>query len=401
MAPANKISKIIIVGAGPSGLLLGILLSKAKIQVQLLDQASALDTNPRAAHYAPSSVRELRRAGVLEKVQAEGFRPAGVCWRTVDGEILGGIRADLSNEDSTVCLPLDLFDEILLREFEGQRCTEMLWNHNVVGVEQSEGKARVKVRTREGEKILGADYVVGCDGANSTVRKCSYGDEFPGITLESQIIATNVYYDFTQFNYWDSQFILDPKDWFMAARITRDGMWRVTYGDVPGLTTEEYLARLPMRYEQILPGKPKPGDYRLTNASPYKLHQRCVPKMRVGRILLAADAAHLCNPFGGMGLTGGIADITSLFDCLIALQNGLTDDSILDAYSEVRVQKWKEIINPSSLANFNRLWDENVADERKEFFERCKAMEEDEALRRRNMAVSILFRSSLASVVIY
>lgn len=82
----------------------------------------------------------------------------------------------------------------------------------------------------------------------------------------------------------------------MAAKITKDGMWRVTYGDTPGLTNEEYLARQPMRYEQILPGKPKPGDYKLKNASPYKLHQRCVTSMRVGRVLLAADAAHLCNP---------------------------------------------------------------------------------------------------------
>lgn len=82
----------------------------------------------------------------------------------------------------------------------------------------------------------------------------------------------------------------------MAAKITKDGLWRVTYGDVYGLTTEEYLARQPDRYAKLLPGNPKPGDYELVSASPYKLQQRCARSFRVGRILLAADAAHICNP---------------------------------------------------------------------------------------------------------
>lgn len=82
----------------------------------------------------------------------------------------------------------------------------------------------------------------------------------------------------------------------MAAKITKDGMWRVTYGDVPNLTKAEYEQRLPMRYKEILPGSPDPDKFRVTNVGPYKIHQRLAEKMRVGRFLLAGDAAHLCNP---------------------------------------------------------------------------------------------------------
>lgn len=82
----------------------------------------------------------------------------------------------------------------------------------------------------------------------------------------------------------------------MVAKIGNDGLYRVTYSEVPGLTAEEYRKRQPMRYEEILPGHPKPGDYKILNISPYKLQQRCAPKFRVGRFILAADAAHLCNP---------------------------------------------------------------------------------------------------------
>ena len=74
--------------------------------------------------------------------------------------------------------------------------------------------------------------------------------------------------------------------------------WNVAcnYGDKIGLSTEEYLKRQPMRYEQILPGKPKEGGYKLISARPYKLQQQCASCFRVGRFILVADTAHLCNP---------------------------------------------------------------------------------------------------------
>ncbi len=90
--------------------------------------------------------------------------------------------------------------------------------------------------------------------------------------------------------------IIDPEHWFLAARIGKDGMYRVSYGEKPEYNREELIARQPLKYELLLPGHPKPGQYKVTNISPYKIHQRLAEKMRVGRFLLAADAAHLCNP---------------------------------------------------------------------------------------------------------
>lgn len=110
-----------------------------------------------------------------------------------------------------------------------------------------------------------------------------------------------------------------------------------------------------MKYETMLPGHPKPGDYKLTNCMPYKIHQRCADKFRVGRFLIAADAAHLCNPFGGMGLTGGLVDTGNLADCLIGMAKGQTGEGILDRWDEVRREKWHKVINPVSSANIKRL----------------------------------------------
>jgi 2-polyprenyl-6-methoxyphenol hydroxylase-like FAD-dependent oxidoreductase len=166
----------------------------------------------------------------------------------------------------------------------------------------------------------------------------------------------------------------------MAARITRDGLYRITYGETPGLTREEYLARQPWKFETILPGHPKPADYKIINFSPYRMHQRCAPKFRVGRVLLAADAAHLCNPWGGLGITGGFVDVGGLYDCLAGIWDGKADESILDLYSEKRIEKWQTIINPISSENFRRVSDKDPKTrfERDEFMQDLKKGETDE-----------------------
>lgn len=78
----------------------------------------------------------------------------------------------------------------------------------------------------------------------------------------------------------------------MAAKIGKDGLYRITYGELPGLTHEQLRERQPWKFEAMLPGHPKPDEYRIVNFSPYRIHQRLAPSMRVGRFCLAADAAH-------------------------------------------------------------------------------------------------------------
>lgn len=165
----------------------------------------------------------------------------------------------------------------------------------------------------------------------------------------------------------------------MAARISHDNMWRISYGELPGLSDEELLARQPMKFERMLPGNPKPSEYRVVNISPYKVHQRCVEAMAQGRVALTADAAHLCNPFGGLGLTGGIVDVEGLFDCLRGVHCGKVGRSILKRYSEVRVQKWREIINPVSTENLKRLCetDPSTVMETDEVLQKIKESEGD------------------------
>ena len=150
-------------------------------------------------------------------------------------------------------------------------------------------------------------------------------------------------------------FIIQPDNYFMAARITNDGLWRVSYGEDTNMTYDEIVANQPAKFKAMLPGHPNQEDYNCISTGPYRIHQRCAEKLRVGRICLAADAAHLCNPFGGLGLTGGLVDVGGLFDCLNGIATGRADEGILDKYDAIRRDIYKTIIDPVSSSNFLRV----------------------------------------------
>ncbi|KAK2601417.1 hypothetical protein N8I77_010867 [Diaporthe amygdali] len=357
---------IIIVGAGPAGLTLALLLAKQGIHVVVLEANDSLDDQPRATHYSPPALHELQRAGVLEDARKHpnAFIPNGLTWRRLDGSPLATLNMpSIPAEYQQVCLPLNQLTPIILQHLMKQPTAEVRWKHRVMGgrLGQDHNSAWVTVQSASGEEKIKADYVVGCDGGNSVIRKSLFEkrSDFAGHTWDAQIIASTVYYEdyYKHAPDWtDSNFLCDVENWAMVAKIQADGLLKITYGEVPGLTDDEYLERLSSKYQTILPGHPTREKFNLVQVSPYKVHQRCAPRLRIGRFLLAADAAHLCNPFGGLGLTGGLVDVGNLFDCLNGIHKGLADEAILDRYDEVRRQKWRDIINPVSSGNITTIW---------------------------------------------
>jgi 2-polyprenyl-6-methoxyphenol hydroxylase-like FAD-dependent oxidoreductase len=195
--------QVVIVGAGPSGLLLSLLLSKHGIPVHILEAADKLDDQPRAAHYGPPAIPELRRAGILDEVRRRGMTLNGMCWRRFEDHsyiagLNGRVISDVDGEDLRMtCLVLQELDKLMLDEFLEKYGGQISWQHKVVEVGQDDGKAWVDVETPEGPTKVCGDYIVGCDGANSAVRRGLFGNEYPGWTWDAQIVATNVSFSTT------------------------------------------------------------------------------------------------------------------------------------------------------------------------------------------------------------
>ena len=186
-----------MVGAGPSGLLLALLLSKHGVSVDILEAEDHLDQQPRAAIYGTPAIPEFHRAGILGEIRRRGMVMNKMAWRRYeDYSVIAGFdNAVLEDVDGldlrTSTLVLPELDQMML-DLSLSHGSTISWEHKVVDVGQDGEKAWADVETKDGMKRVEADYIVGCDGANSTVRKCVFGKDFPGFTWDTQIVATNV-----------------------------------------------------------------------------------------------------------------------------------------------------------------------------------------------------------------
>ncbi|KAK7900169.1 hypothetical protein LTR67_003915 [Exophiala xenobiotica] len=357
--PKELDCEVLVVGAGPVGLVTSLAIAKAGIKTILVESLPDIDDSPRAMAYGAPAVVELERAGVAADARKVGMEPSDydfrLRWITLDNRLIAEFKPEdkiPGSFEPILCGQYQLA-RIIQRHLSEYDCAKILFNHRLQDVKQDESSITAVLETPDaGTKHITAKYLVGCDGGRSTVRKVlDLGYE--GFTLPQWLVACNVRYPFRE-NGWDrGQFIVHPKHFCLVAKIDPTGLYRVSYNEQEDLTKEEVLANVHNKFEAIFPG-PKPlkkDAYKIEACSPYRIHQRSATSYRKGRALVAGDAAHACSPFGGMGLTGGICDAGGLADCLIGVLRKGCDDSLLDKYAEIRRQKYKDITDPVSYGN--------------------------------------------------
>src|SRR4029077_19664180 len=151
-----------------------------------------------------------------------------------------------------------------------------------------------------------------------------------------------------RYGYARATFVIDARFGAVIAVLNNAGLWRCTYMEDATLPEETFLGRLPQVYQTILPEQ---SSYRLERASPYRMHQRSAQRYRVGRVVLAGDAAHVTNPTGGLGLTSGLLDGYALYPALAAVVLDGADDEVLDRYSRARRDVFVNRVSPQATAN--------------------------------------------------
>lgn len=181
---------------------MALLLAQKNIASVVLESWPHLDTRLRATQYGVPATRVFRRAGILEDIRKASIaRFPSICWRRVsDHEKL--ISLDLSlvedDPDRMTILPLGEIIQILYRHCleRGGGLIDVRFNHEVTDVGQDDKSAYVDVDIKgQGKKEkarITADYVVGCDGASSAVRRSLFGREWPGQTLPYRFVVQNV-----------------------------------------------------------------------------------------------------------------------------------------------------------------------------------------------------------------
>ena len=303
-------SRVIVVGAGPVGLLTSIRLAKEGIPVTLLEAQSSIEISPRAVGYFPPVIAELDRAGVLQDCLKIGSKLMEFRWRNLEGEVFLTMSFDdLTDEDTKyrygLMLGQHLLAEVILQHLKGYKNVEILFNHTLTGVSQTAEEVvvtSINAVTSE-TKIFRGQYLCGCDGGKSSVRKLT-GTSFNGFTWPVQLMSTNVVgYPFAEYNKSvATDYIIDLHYWGHIGRISeRENMWRVNFGVKHDLSDVDMEKTIHEAYARLFPrpksmGPLQKNEYKVTLMSPYRIHQRRCGSFRTGRILLAGDAAHLNNP---------------------------------------------------------------------------------------------------------
>ncbi|MEJ2760477.1 MAG: NAD(P)/FAD-dependent oxidoreductase [Gammaproteobacteria bacterium] len=379
---------VVVVGAGPVGFITALGLARSGIPVTVIEAEDRINDSPRAAVYLPTTLRILDRLGLLEDAHKAGVYNTDLHMMVAEtGTRCRLNRAEIEGDTHDYAYQLhfgqDVLAKIVQRHLLSLPDTEVRFNSRLTAIAQDSGGVTATVATPEGEETLHCEWLIGCDGARSGVRR-ALGLTFDGFTWPERFVATNIWYDeFEEHGFAPANFYMDPVDWAVLAVIGKENLWRVTYGEDSDISEEEALQRIPEHLGRILPGS---GRYELSAASPYRLHERTCDTYRVKRVLLAGDAAHVCNPCGGLGLTGGIVDADVLARALSAVIRGDMAETVLDRYSEERRRVFREFTSPQA-AEFKRMLSESDPERRRQDEEGVKLACQDPEIARQAMAV--------------
>jgi 3-(3-hydroxy-phenyl)propionate hydroxylase/6-hydroxy-3-succinoylpyridine 3-monooxygenase len=232
---------------------------------------------------------------------------------------------------------------VLLQHLTRYPNVSIHWGTKFTGLSQTPDKVIVTAAGAGGNVEFEANWVVGADGGRSVVRK-AVGLTMDGFTWPQRFVVTNIYYDFERYG-WNSGYLVDPMYGAVVYKINLDGLWRFTFAEQATLPLESVMGRIRQFIKDVLPGD---QNYELVLHTAYNMHQRTAATYRVGRVLLAGDAAHITNPTSGFGLMGGLYDSFALSEALAAVTHGNAGDEILDRYSDDRRRIYHEVVSPVS-----------------------------------------------------
>ena len=331
-------TNILIVGAGPTGLMLANQLGRRGIATTIIDRHSGPAQQSRAMAVHARTLEIYAKLGIADRAIERG-RPGN------GGNIWSGGRHRARIPFNEMGKDLSAFPYVLmLGQDENERIMGDLltqwgisvqWNTELIGLEQRPDCVVATIKTADGSvRTISAAYVAGCDGSRSAVRDMC-GISFPGAAYQHSFFVADteatgpMVPDELNVFLWRSGFHL-----YFPMR--GENCWRVI-----GILPRDLSTRDDLTFEELLPTLLHRGAPGLTFTachwfSTYRIQHRCTDRFRDRRCFLLGDAAHIHSPMGGQGMNTGLQDAYNLAWKLALVVNNHADDTLLDTYEAER-----------------------------------------------------------------
>jgi 3-(3-hydroxy-phenyl)propionate hydroxylase len=344
---------VIIAGAGPAGVVAAFHLAQAGIRVLVLEAAPTVAMDLRASTLHPPTLDYLQELGLAAPLHETGLRAPEYCY--INRRTGARARFDMSELADISVHPYRLQCEqwkltgLVCRRLAEMPNAEVRFSRRVLSYDQVGGGVTVHMEAPQAIEHVTARYLIGCDGANSIIRKWM-GVAFDGFTYEEKFLCLStvqpverILGDICNVNY-----MADPEEWLVLLRAPT--AWRVLVPAAEATPDDELLSD--QRKDQVFARLLGTNEtIATTHRTIYRVHQRVARTYRDRRVILAGDAAHLNNPLGGFGMNAALHDVRNLCGKLLAIFQGDGDDSLLDLYERQRRTVMQEFIQAQSIRN--------------------------------------------------
>ena len=347
--------RVVIAGGGPTGLALALGLARYGVPSVVLESDRTVCVGSRAACLSRRTLEIMDRLGAADAYLAKGLAwPGGVSYYR-DTEVL---RFTMPHDENQKFPPMINLQQCYAEQYlldaadrYGDGLVEVRWGSRVEAVRQNLDGVELEVRTDDGDTYgMTADWLVGCDGARSTVRE-QLGLRLAGTAYEGRYVIVDVELktDRPALRYAWFDPPSNPGSTLLMHR-QPDDIWRLDYQVPPDEDPEEAV-----RPENVMPRVRshlrmigERDDVEPVWISLYKANALTLDSYRHGRVLFAGDAAHLVPIFGVRGMNSAIDDTHNLAWKLAFVVNGHSPAELLDTYSAERVHAARENIRYAS-----------------------------------------------------
>lgn len=347
-------TQVLVAGAGPVGSVAASRLAQLGIDTILLETRPDCPEDMRASTFHPPSLEMMETLGVVDDLIADGLKAPVYQYRNRrTGNV---IELDMSEIADVTRHPYRLQCEqyklarLLTDRLVNNPHGEVRFSRRLLSFEQDSSGVTVHVETPMEIETYRADYLIGADGANSTVRKWT-GTSFDGFTWPERFLTLSTAYPIER--HFDRlahvNYVADADEWCVLLRVPT--LWRLLVPAPPELDDAALLADA---YKDSVFAGLLGGDESISthHRTLYRVHQRVAERFQYGRILLIGDSAHLNNPLGGFGMNSGIHDAWNLTEKLrMILHDGADADKQLGRFDRQRRAITTEFIQSQTIQN--------------------------------------------------